>query len=267
MRQHAASTIAGRMLTATFLVCVGILAAAYVGAQGLDVVFVPTPRETVDRMLQVSEVGSDDYVIDLGSGDGRIAIAAGRLGATALGVDLDPARIRDAELNARRAGVAGRVTFRLENLFETDLGPATVLTMYLLPSINLRLRPKILNLRPGTRVVSHDFTMGDWKPDLTETSNWRIHMWIVPAHIAGKWRLSTRDRSFDVTIEQTYQEFRGTASVDGRTQMLRNTRLRATTIEFTVDIDGQAAPLRGGVNGDRMQGRSADGDEWIATRA
>ena len=137
------------MLTATFLVCVGILAIAYVNAQDLDVVYVPTPRETVDRMLQVAEVGSADYVIDLGSGDGRIAIAAGRLGARALGVDLDPARIQDAELNAKRAGVADRVTFRQQNLFETDLSQATVLTMYLLPSINLKLRPKILALRPG----------------------------------------------------------------------------------------------------------------------
>jgi SAM-dependent methyltransferase len=267
MRQSAAATIAGRMLTGTFLVCVGILAVAYCNAQNLDVVFVPTPRETVDRMLQVTEVGSNDYVIDLGSGDGRIAIAAGRLGAKALGVDLDPARIQDAQANAKRAGVTDRVSFRQQNLFETDLSPATVLTMYLLPSINMKLRPKILNLRPGTRVVSHDFTMGDWKSDLTETTNWRIHMWIVPARVAGKWQVRAGDRAFDVNIEQTYQEFRGTANMDGRTQMLRNTRLRAATIEFTVDIDGQAATLRGVVNGDRMQGRSAGGTEWRATRS
>ena len=112
-------------------------------------VYVPTPRETVDRMLQVAEVGPQDYVIDLGSGDGRIAIAAGRLGARALGVDLDPARIRDAELNAQRARVTDRVTFRLQNLFETDLSEATVLTMYLLPSINVKLRPKILACVPA----------------------------------------------------------------------------------------------------------------------
>ena len=138
--------------------------------------------------------------------------------------------------------------------------------MYLLPSINVKLRPKILELRPGTRVVSHDFTMGDWKSDLTETNNWRIHMWIVPARVAGKWQVRTGNRNFDLTIEQTYQEFRGTANMEGRTQMLRNTRLRAATIEFTVDIDGQTAALRGVVNGDRMQGRSAGGTEWSATR-
>jgi hypothetical protein len=218
-------------------------------------------------MLQLTEVGSQDYVIDLGSGDGRIAIAAGRLGAKALGVDLDPARIQDAQANAKRAGVTDRVSFRQQNLFETDLSPATVLTMYLLPSINVKLRPKVLDLRPGTRVVSHDFTMGDWKSDLTETTNWRIHMWIVPARVAGKWQVRTGDRSFDVTIEQTYQEFRGTASVDGRTQMLRNTRLRAATVEFTLDLDGQAATLRGVVKADRMLGRSAGGSEWSATRS
>jgi SAM-dependent methyltransferase len=267
MRQTAASIIAGRMLTATFLVCVGILANAYVNAQGLDVVYVPTPRETVDRMLQVTEVGSADYVIDLGSGDGRIAIAAGRLGARALGVDLDPARIQDAQANAKRAGVADRVTFRQQNLFETDLSPATVLTMYLLPSINVKLRPKILSLRPGTRVVSHDFTMGDWKSDLTETNNWRIHMWIVPARVTGKWQVRSGNRNFDLTIDQTYQEFRGVAGADGRTIPLRNTRLRAATIEFTVDLDGQAATLRGVVNGDRMQGRSSAGAEWSASRS
>jgi ribosomal protein L11 methyltransferase PrmA len=267
MRQSAASTVGGRMLAATFLVCLGTLAIAYVNAQNLDVVFVPTPRETVDRMLQVTEVGSSDYVIDLGSGDGRIAIAAGRLGARALGVELDPTRIRDAQLNAQRAGVTDRVTFRQQNLFETDLSPATVLTMYLLPSINVKLRPKILALRPGTRVVSHDFTMGDWKSDLTETNNWRIHMWIVPARVAGKWQVRSGDRAFNLTIDQTYQEFRGTGSAEGQTVLLRNTRLRAANIEFTVDLSGQAATLRGTVNGDRMQGRSSAGTEWTATRS
>ena len=214
-----------------------MLAVGYLNAQGLDVVYVPTPRETVDRMLQVTEVGSADYVIDLGSGDGRIAIAAGRLGARALGVELDPARIQDATLNAQRAGVTDRVSFRQQNLFETDLSAATVLTMYLLPSINVKLRPKILALRPGTRVVSHDFTMGDWKSDLTETTNWRIHMWIVPARVAGRWQVRGGNRNFDLAIDQTYQEFRGTVSADGRTLPMRNTRLRAATIEFTFDLD------------------------------
>lgn len=266
MHQTATSTIGGRMLTATFLLCVGTLAVAYVNAQGLDVVFVPTPRETVDRMLQLTETGPSDHLIDLGSGDGRIAIAAGRLGARALGVDLDPARIRDAELNAQRAGVTDRVSFRQQNLFETDLSEATVLTMYLLPSINMKLRPTILALRPGTRVASHDFTMGDWKADITETTNWRIHYWVVPARVAGRWQMQIADRLLNLAIEQTYQQFEGTAALDGRTAALRNTKLRAAAIEFTVDIDGQPATLRGVVNDDRMHGRAAGGTEWVATR-
>ncbi|MCC7346470.1 MAG: class I SAM-dependent methyltransferase [Variibacter sp.] len=261
---RAVSTIAGRMLVATFLVCVGVLAVAYVNAQHLDVVYVPTPRETVDRMLQVTEVGPSDFVVDLGSGDGRIAIAAGRLGARALGVDLDPARVREAELNAQRAGVADRVTFRQQNLFETDLTQATVLTMYLLPSINLKLRPKILGLRPGTRVVSHDFTMGDWKADLIETNNWRIFFWVVPARIAGRWQLHHAGRTIELTIEQTFQEFRGLARDSAAA--LRNTRLRGSAIEFTLDIDGRATTFRGTVADKRMQGRSSSGD-WLATRS
>ena len=109
--------------------------------------------------------------------------------------------------------------------------------------------------------------MGDWKSDLTETTNWRIHLWIVPARVAGQWQVRSGNRNFDLTIDQTYQEFRGTASADGRTLPLRNTRLRAANIEFTVDLDGQATTLRGVVNGDRMQGRSSAGAEWIATRS
>jgi hypothetical protein len=254
------------MLVATFLTCVGILAVAYVNAQNLDVVFVPTPRETVDRMMEIAEVSRADHVIDLGSGDGRIAIAAGRLGARALGVDLDPARIRDAQINAERAGVTDRVTFRQQNLFETDLSPATVLTMYLLPSINVKLRPKILALRPGTRVLSHDFTMGDWKSDLTETTNWRIHFWIVPASVAGRWQVQSAGRTFNVAIEQRYQEFQGAATIDGRPMPLRNTKLRAANIEFAIDLDGRPMTLRGAVNGDRMGGRSSAGTEWSASR-
>jgi SAM-dependent methyltransferase len=266
MRQGPTPTIATRMLAGLFLACVGVLAVAYVQGQNLDVVYVPTPRETVDRMLEVAEVGPKDYVIDLGSGDGRIAVAAGRLGARALGVDLDPSRIRDAELNAQRARVTDRVSFRLQNLFETDFSEATVLTMYLLPSINMKLRPKILGLRPGTRVVSHDFTMGDWKPDLTETTNWRIHFWVVPARIAGTWQVRSGNQDFSIAIEQSYQELKGTATVDGRTVPLRNTRLRGAAIEFAVDTSGRPTAYRGVVTGDRMQGSGGAGATWMATR-
>lgn len=254
------------MLTGSVLVMLGIFAAAYVGAQNLDVVFVPTPRETVDRMLQIAEVGANDLLIDLGSGDGRIAIAAGRLGARAIGIDLDPARIQDARTNAQRAGVADRVTFRQENLFETDLSSATVLTMYLLPSINVKLRPKILGLRPGTRVVSHDFTMGDWKPDLVETENWRLFFWIVPARVAGRWRLRVGSQTYPLVLEQRYQQFRGATGEDRAARPILNPRLRAATIEFIADLDGQPTALRGLVDGGQMQGRTSSGIAWSASR-
>jgi SAM-dependent methyltransferase len=232
-----------------------------------EVPFVVTPDNVTLAMLELANVGPKDYVIDLGSGDGRIAVAAGRIGARALGVDLDPNRIREAEANARRAGVTNRVTFRQQNLFETDLSEATVLTMYLLPSINLTLRPKILGLRPGTRVVSHDFAMADWKPDLTETVNWRIHFWVVPAQVAGAWQVKSGNQDFGVTIVQSFQQIQGTATVDGRTLPLRNTRLRGREIEFAVDATGRPTNYRGTVSGDTMRGSGGAGATWMATRS
>ena len=268
MAQTATSVIPRRMLLAGLVIGAVIAAIAYGRAQNnLDVVYVPTPAETVNRMLDVTEVGPKDYVIDLGSGDGRIAIAAGRRGARALGVELDPDRLSEAEANLKRAGVADRVSFRRQNLFETDLSQATVLTMYLLPSINLKLRPRILELRPGTRVVSHDFAMGDWKPDLTETVNWRIHFWVVPARVAGSWTVLSGNQSFGLTLTQTFQEFRGTATIDGRPVPLRDTKLRGGEIDFTVDSGGRSTRFRGAVTGDSMQGSGGAGVQWSAKRS
>jgi hypothetical protein len=149
----------------------------------LDVPYVPTPQSVVDKMLDMAKVTGEDYLIDLGSGDGRIPIAAAkRFGAKGMGVDIDGARVQEAKTNAVNARVADKVEFRKEDLFDTDLSKATVLTMYLLPRINLQLRPRILNeLKPGTRVVSHSFDMGDWKPDQKIKIDGRtIYLWIVP---------------------------------------------------------------------------------------
>lgn len=157
---------------------------AWARSDGLDVPYVPTPQIVVDKMLEMASVSGDDYIIDLGSGDGRIPItAAKRYGAEAMGVDLDPARIKEAKANAKVAGVDDKVEFRQQNLFETDISKATVLTMYLLPKVNLQLRPRILSeLKPGTRVVSHAFDMGDWKPERTEKVDGRtIYFWTVPS--------------------------------------------------------------------------------------
>lgn len=149
----------------------------------LDVPYVPTPQSVVDKMLDIAKVTGEDYLIDLGSGDGRIPIAAAkRFGTKGLGVEIDPARVHEAKVNAVNARVKDKVEFRKQDLFETDLSQATVLTMYLLPRVNLQLRPRILNtLKPGTRVVSHSFDMGDWKPDQKITVDGRkIYLWIVP---------------------------------------------------------------------------------------
>ena len=149
-----------------------------------DVIYVPTPPDVVDAMLKLAKIGKDDVVYDLGCGDGRIVIAAAKqYGARGVGIDIDPQRIKEAEANAQAAGVSDRVSFRLGDLFEADLSPATAVTLYLLTSLNLKLRPKLLSeLKPGTPVVSHQFDMGDWKPDETlELAGRRVYLWTVPA--------------------------------------------------------------------------------------
>jgi ribosomal protein L11 methylase PrmA len=147
-----------------------------------DVPYVPTPERVVDKMLEVAKVGPNDVVYDLGSGDGRIVIAAAsRHGARGVGIDIDPQRIQEARANAKKAGVAGRVEFREQDLFKTDLREASVITMYLLSAVNLKLRPKLLELKPGTRIVSHAFDMGDWKPAATyKVGNSTVYYWVVP---------------------------------------------------------------------------------------
>ena len=187
-----------RARVAALALLAGALAGFSVGAAAqavpgpaLDVPFVPTPPEVVERMLQMVDVRAGDFVIDLGSGDGRIAIAAARKGARGLGVDIDPRRVREAQENARKAGVEDRVTFRRESLFDTGIGEATVVTMYLLPDVNMRLRPRLLDeLKPGTRVVSHAFNLVDWTPDQQDKVGYRqVYMWIVPAKVAGRWQV------------------------------------------------------------------------------
>jgi len=147
-----------------------------------DVVFVPTPQEVVDEMLKVAKVGKSDVLYDLGCGDGRTVISAAKLGARATGVDINPVRIKESEENAARQGMTGKVKFVLADLFEYNFNDATVVTLYLLPSLNVKLRPKLLKLKPGTRIVSHDFDMGEWKPEQTiDLDGHTVYMWTVPA--------------------------------------------------------------------------------------
>lgn len=186
-----------------------------------DVPFVVTPDSVTIAMLQLANVKQEDYVIDLGSGDGRIVILAARkFGARGLGVEINPELVQKSRANAAAAGVASRALFREQDLFKTDLSPASVITMYLLPDVNMQLRPKLLALRPGTRVVSHDFDLGDWQPDksikvnapdkpigMDKTS--RIYLWIVPAKVEGTWCGSGKQRGATLRIAQQYQRFRG----------------------------------------------------------
>jgi SAM-dependent methyltransferase len=189
--------------------------AAAARSQGEDVPFVVTPDHVTREMLRLAEVGPNDFLIDLGSGDGRIVIAAARLhGARGLGVEIVPALVERSLDNARRAGVAARAEFRVQDLFATDLARATVITMYLLPEVNLQLRPRLLALKPGTRIVSHDWDLGDWRPDRTLTvavpdkpvgldKHSRLHLWTVPAAVQGRW-CGPAGQVLDVT--QRYQQ-------------------------------------------------------------
>ncbi len=235
------------------------LAASVVGAQPYDVPYVPTPQVVVDEMLRAAKVQPGDYVVDLGSGDGRILItAATHFGASGFGVDIDPNRIRDSNENAKAAGVTDRVSFRNANLFETDIGKATVVTMYLLPRVNLKLRPTLLAMKPGTRIVSHDFSMEDWKPDRLITVQKNIFYWVVPADAAGKWKLEVLlpggGGPFEMEIRQKFQEIDGVARADKRVHPLWEARLEGESIQFTVSYNDMGHRFEGRVRGDTIEG-------------
>ena len=223
-----------------------------VGQEGKDVVWVPTPQVLVETMLDMAQVTAADRVIDLGSGDGRTVVTAARRGARALGIELNRDLVGLARQRAKDEGVADRARFEVRDLFKQDLSKATVITMFLLTEINLKLRPRLLGLRPGTRLVSNTFTMGDWEPDETRTvtrdqgcdAGWcTAHLWIVPARVAGTHR--TREGTLQLT--QTYQKLTGTLRQDGRSVPVTGT-VRGTRVEL--DANGKA--LRGSVKEGRI---------------
>lgn len=214
-------------------------APAAVAEEDLEVPYVQTPRPVVTAMLDLAEVGPADYLIDLGSGDGRIAIMAAQRGARALGVDLDPDRVAEATNAAQIAQVQTRALFRRQDLFETPLREANVVTLYLLPRVNMRLRPRLLTeLRPGARVVSHNFTMGDWRPDATrEIGASHVYFWVVPAAAEGSWAFASADGTpRRLELEQRFQDVSG--HLDGTP--LRDVSLRGRHLRFTVDLPGGA---------------------------
>lgn len=236
-------------------------------APELDVPYVPTPDRVVARMLEMADVKAGDNVIDLGSGDGRIAIAAVRdRGAdSALGIDLDPERIEEAEANAKSAGVSDKVSFEQGDLFKKDISEATVLTMYLLPRLNMRLRPVILDtLKPGTRVVSHAFGMDDWPADRTDyVGGSYVYLWVVPAKVEGRWEVEMPDGRFTLELQQQYQQVLGTARSGGlQNSVIGN--LEGDIFHFEVG----GTPYVGKVEGDRIS--AITGEEsttrWSARR-
>lgn len=201
-----------------------------------DVPYVPTPLGLVEKMLDLAQVTAADYLIDLGCGDGRIALAAARRGVRALGVDIDPLRIQEAVNAARFAQMESRVAFRRQDLFRTPIYEASVIALYLLPRINLELRPRLLTeLRPGSRVVSHAFHMGDWRPEAEEELDGRrIFLWIVPAVAGGRWSLTEANgTAWTLEIEQRFQEVSGTLTGPAGTLALERVVLRGTRLGFT----------------------------------
>jgi precorrin-6B methylase 2 len=233
-----------------------------VGQEGKDVVWVPTSQALVDKMLDMAKVTPQDFVIDLGSGDGRTVITAAKRGARAMGIEYNPDMVELSKKNAAAAGVSDRATFVKADLFESDFSKAQVITMFLLPTINLQLRPKLLDLKPGTRVVSNTFTMDDWAADETQTvsgecSNWcTALLWIVPAKVEGNWRIGSNT----LALKQQFQMVSGALG----STAISGGRLRGDEITFTVDN----ATYTGRVDGDVMKGtiKGGRGGTFTATR-
>ncbi len=249
----------------------------YVGQQGKDVVWVPTPDEVVERMLNMAQTKSEDYVIDLGAGDGKIAItAAKKFGARALGIEYNPDMVAHAQGNARAAGVLGKAQIVQGDIFATDFTQATVLTMYLLPSLNMKLRPQILAMRPGTRVVAHAFNMEDWEPDETsDVDGRRAFLWIVPASVNGRWAMELSgggtSEKLSLNLDQKFQKIDGTAYLGAVHAGLREPHLSGAKISFAyVDNKGVRREFIGRVNRTSMEGTfRADGGQegrWSATK-
>lgn len=249
---------------------------ADINAQDLDVPYASTPPDVVEKMLNVADVGSGDYVIDLGCGDGRIVIAATKRGAFGHGVDLDPERVKEARDNAQKANVSERVMFLQEDIFKTDISRASVITIYLLSTVNEDLRPRLLNeLEPGTRIVSHNFGMGIWEPDehlilgdsymdkdeLTidqqlEVLDHEIFLWIVPAKIEGRWSWQNHGKKFTMHVEQNFQKFHARLTRGKDTLIMSNKVLKGKKLNFTASNseDGAHYTFSGKVEGNQIIG-------------
>jgi hypothetical protein len=238
-----------------------------VGQEGKDVIWVPTPQAVVDKMLDLAKVTPKDYVIDLGSGDGRTVITAAKRGARALGIEYNPEMVELSKRNAAKEGVSDRASFMKADLFESDFSQATVITLFLLPDLNLKLRPKLLEMRPGTRIVSNSFTMGEWKADEEATvkdgcaSYCTALLWIVPAKVEGTWKIPQGE----LTLKQNFQMVSGTLKSGNVAAPIANGRLNGDQISFTA----RGAQYSGRVSGNTIEGTVKSGGtdtSWTATR-
>jgi len=238
------------------------------GQAGKDVVWIPTPQALVDRMLEMAKLTPSDYVIDLGSGDGRTVISAAKLGVRAHGIEYNPDMVAFAKAAAEKEGVTGKATFVQGDIFESDFSNATVVTMFLLPTLNMRLRPTLLDMKPGTRIVSNSFDLGDWPADETvdagpECTNYcRAYKWVVPAKVQGTWRID----GGELVLRQTFQNLEGQLRGAGGETPIKEARMDGATIRFTA---GEAR-YEGVVDGSRITGtrRSPQGEaQWTAAKS
>jgi hypothetical protein len=231
--------------------------------------YVPTPKVVVDEMLRMGKVGAKDFVLDLGSGDGIIVLTAAREHkARGMGVDIDPELVKQSNAEAKRLGLADRASFRVEDVFKTDVSQASVITMYLLPSMMINLRSKIfLDARPGTRVVSHDYHFDEWRPDdqivldvpekekVNGVPKATINLWIVPAKVSGRWQFQLDPgEPFELSLRQTYQMLDGTGNAQGKPLKITAGQMRGEAIQFTVSDGSARRVFRGTTSGDAMQG-------------
>ena len=238
--------------------------------------YVPTPPDVVERMLDMANVKPGEYLIDLGSGDGRIVVMAAQRGARAYGVDLNPKRVAEGIANAAKAGVSDRATFEVKDLFDTDISKADVVTTYLLPLVNLDLRPRLLEqMRPGARLVTHAFHMGDdWWPHATDNVRGRVlFSWTIPAKVGGRWQVESEDGNFALDIDQAFQSFKAAAHVErltlpkvveAHTTQIRDGQLNGTEISFAIDMGVGPRVYRGRVDNNTIVGIAPQG--WKAVR-
>ncbi len=248
----------------------------------LDVPFVPTRDDVLAEMIRMANIAKGDIVYDLGCGDGRVIIeAAGKSGATCIGVDIDPRRIEECRENAAKAGVSGRVKFYEQDLFDTDITQASVVMLYLLPDVNLKLRPKLLrDLKPGSRIVSHNYDMKQWRPDdFRKVGAHTVYLWIVPANVTGTWTWTMRQgattRSYSMRLEQNFQEAKGWVTCGSAKMPVRDFRLSGERFSFTMvqRIKGENVPVRflgqvhkGTISGTIFYGKNGEKKKWSARR-